>query len=472
MKEIEDSVDTLRKPLWLILTAVSLPMFMAALDNLVVTSALPVIREKLDASVSDLQWFVNAYTLSFASLILMAVACGDRFGRRRLFLGGVSLFTLASMLCAISTSPQMLIMFRALQGVGAAAIMPLSLSLLTASAPVHMRTAAIGIWGGVSGLGVAVDPLVGGAVVEGLEWSSIFWINVPIGVLSVVLALTVIQESFGPRARIDALGLPFAVVGVFGVVFGIVNGNDRGWSDAAVLWGLIGGGICLIVFTVVEIAQGEPLLPTRLFRDRSFTVANMVGLIFSFGIFGAIFILIQFLQIVQAHTPLEAGVMTLPWTMAPLFISPLAGVVTNRTGTRILLVSGLAAMSAGLAWIALVIDPTVRYTSLVPGFLLCGIGMGLVFAPSSSAVVANLAEADHAKASGTNSTVRELGVAVGVATLTSVFTSHGGQFDPIHYTDAAIPSFWVGVLSLVIATVVALFMPSRRTELGKVSVSE
>jgi EmrB/QacA subfamily drug resistance transporter len=300
------------RPRWLILTAVSLPMFMSALDNLVVTTALPVIQRELGATLAEQQWVVNAYTLCFASLILVAAACGDRWGRHRVFLAGIALFTFASVLCGFSTSPGMLIAARALQGVGAAAVMPLSLALLTSSVPRRLRAPAIGIWGGVSGLGVALGPLIGGAVVEGLEWTSIFWINVPVGVVSIALVLLAVPESRGAPVRIDVPGMATSLVGVFGVVYGIVNGNDRGWTDPLVLGGFAVGLVGLALFVAIERRSREPMLPPRLFRDRTFTVVNAIGLVFSFGIFGAVFLLILFLQVVQQHSPLQAGILTMP----------------------------------------------------------------------------------------------------------------------------------------------------------------
>src|SRR6266545_2781957 len=223
---------TKRRPLGAILAAVGIPMFMVTLDNLVVTNALPVIKTELGASLTDLQWFVNAYTLSFATLLLTAAAIGDRLGRRRIFLAGISLFTLASAACALATEPWMLIGARAIQGVGAAAVMPLSLTLLAAAVPEKLRSAAIGIWGGISGLGVAVGPVVGGAVVDGLNWQWIFWLNVPVGVVAVVMAGWVLTESRGTAKRLDLVGLVLATVGVLSIVWGVVHGADDGWTSA------------------------------------------------------------------------------------------------------------------------------------------------------------------------------------------------------------------------------------------------
>jgi len=462
--ELAGSATTTRRrvPIWLAIVASSLPMFMATLDNLVMTSALPVIRTELDAGIDELQWFVNAYTLAFAAFMLMAVALGDRFGRRTLFVVGVAIFTVASALSALSTEPWQLIATRAMQGVGAAALLPLSLTLLVGSVSARMRPLAIGIWGGISGLGVALGPLIGGAVVEGWNWQAIFWINVPVGIVSIPLALAALPNSFGARLRADVVGLVLAGLGILGLVYGIVRGNDAGWDSAEVLGALIGGAVLIALFIVWESRTAAPLLPLRLFRDRSFTIANVVGLTFSFGIFGSVFILIQFLQIVQGHSPLEAGVMTMPWTMAPMIVAPLAGLIAPRVGTRLLIVVGLVLQSAGVFWFAATMSAEVSYPEMLPAFILAGVGMGLVFAPSSTAVLQNITDADRAKASGTNSTLREIGVALGVAVLTAVFTGAGGQLTPTGYVDAAIPAITVGAAVLLGSAVIALLLPAGR----------
>ncbi len=449
-----------RTPFGLVLLATGIPMFMATLDNLVMTNALPVLHTSLHASVEELQWFINAYTLVFASLILFAVAMGDRFGRRTVFAVGIAIFTLASAAAAFATDPTQLIIARAVQGLGGAGIMPLSLSLLAGSVEPRRRPLAIGIWGGIAGLGVAAGPLIGGAVVEGWNWQGIFWINVPVGIIAIPIILAVLPNAFGEKVRADVVGVLLAGLGVLGIVFGIVRGNPAGWDSTEVIGSLIAGSVLLAAFFVWEMRHPAPLLPLRLFRDRSFSVANLVGFGFSFGMFGAVFILIQFLQIVQGHSPLEAALLTTPWTMAPMVVAPLAGIFAGRIGTRTLIVAGLLFQSAGLFWLALSISATVPYTTMLPAFISAGIGMGLVFAPSSTAVLANMRPEDSAKASGTNSTVREIGVALGIAVLTAVFTGAGGQLTPTGYVDAAIPAVFTGAAVVLATAVVALFLPA------------
>lgn len=451
-----------RVPFGLALAATGIPMFMATLDNLVMTNALPVIHAELGATVEELQWFVNAYTLSFASLILFAVALGDRLGRRTMFLAGIVVFTVASVLAALSTDPTQLIVARAVQGLGGAAIMPLSLSLLAGAVEPRRRPLAIGVWGGIAGLGVAAGPLIGGAVVEGWSWQAIFWINVPVGILALPLVLLVLPNTRGARLRLDVPGVLLVGSGVLGLVYGIVRGNDAGWDSLEVLGALVAGAVLLAAFLWREARTAAPLLPLRLFRDRSFSVANVVGFGFSFGMFGAVFILIQFLQVVQGASPLEAAIQTTPWTMAPMIVAPLAGFIAPRVGTRALIVAGLLFQGAGLTWLALTMSADVAYTTMLPAFIAAGIGMGLVFAPSSTAVLASIAEADSAKASGTNSTLREIGVALGIAVMTAVFTGAGGELTPTGYVDAAIPAVAVGAAVLLATAAVALLLPAGR----------
>ncbi|SDH34909.1 DHA2 family efflux MFS transporter permease subunit [Pseudonocardia oroxyli] len=450
------------RPVWLVVLATALPMFMATLDNLVVTGALPVIRTELGGSLETLQWVVNAYTLAFATLLLTASGLGDRIGRRRVFVGGIVLFTAASAAAALSTDATTLILARAVQGVGAAAVMPLSLTLLAAAVPPARRALAIGIWGGVSGLGVAVGPLVGGAVVDGLAWQWIFWLNVPFGVLAVPLALVVLRESRGPDRRLDPLGLLLSAVGVLAVVYTVVRADAEGWGSARTIGGLVLGAALLVGFTAWQRRAAAPLLPLRLFRSRGFSAANATAVGFSFGMFGAVFLLAQFLQVVQGLSPFEAGLRTMPWTLAPMVVAPIAGILTGRVGPRPLVAAGMVLQAGALAWLAAVTTVDVSYGTLVPPFLLAGVGMGLTFAPIATAVITGVSDADHGKASGANSTLRELGVALGVAVLTAVFTANGSYAGGQAFVDGLVPAVWIAAGVVAVGAVGALFLPGRR----------
>ncbi|GGN96838.1 MFS transporter [Nocardia rhizosphaerihabitans] len=446
-------------PLGAVIAAVGIPMFMVTLDNLVVTNALPVIKTELGASLSDLQWFINAYTLSFASLLLTASALGDRIGRRRVFLAGIAVFVAASAACALATEPWMLILARAIQGAGGAAVMPLSLTLLAAAVPARMRSAAIGIWGGLAGLGVAVGPVVGGAVVDGLNWQWIFWLNVPIGLLALPFAARVLAESRGTARRLDLIGLVLSAGGVLALVWGVIHGADDGWTAPRVLTALLGGGALLVAFVVWERYVTDPMLPLRMFASRGLSLSYLVSFGFSAGVFGAIFLLAQFFQVVQGYSPLESGIRTMPWTMVPMVVAPLAGLVVDRVGPRVLIATGQVLLAVSLAWMASITSTDVAYVAFVAPFVLGGIGMGLTFAPSSTIVMASASPADQGMASGINSTVREVGVAMGIAVLASVFASHGSYTDPQAYVDGLVPAVWVGAALVAVAAVVAAFLP-------------
>lgn len=454
-----------RRPVAAVLAAVGVPMFMVTLDNLVVTTALPVIKTELGASLTELQWFVNAYTLSFAALLLTAAAIGDRLGRRRMFIAGIGLFTLASAACAVATEPWMLIAARSIQGAAGAAVMPLSLTLLATAVPDRLRNASVGIWGGISGLGVAVGPVVGGAVADGINWTWIFWLNVPVGLLAVPVAVIVLRESRGGASKLDPVGLVLSAAGVLALVWGVIDGPDHGWSSARVLALLIGGAVLLAAFLLWERRSSPPMLPLRLFRSRGFSVVNVVALTFSLGVFGSVFLLAQFLQVVQGMSPFEAGVRTLPWTMAPMVVAPLAGLVVGRVGARALIVAGQVMLSAGLFWIAMVTAVDVTYGSLVPAFVLAGVGMGLTFAPMSTAVLASVRPNEFGVASGTNNTIRELGVAMGVAILTSVFVSQGDYGSPESFVDGVVPAVIVGAIVVAAGGIIALFLPRNQNAL-------
>ena len=451
-----------RAPVWLAILAASLPMFMATLDNLVMTSALPVIRADLGSSVNQLSWFMNAYTLTFATFMLPAATLGDRLGRRRIMLAGLVVFTLASIASALSTTSEALIAARAVQGLGAAAIMPLSLTLLAAAVPPAMRAAAIGIWGGVSGLGVALGPVVGGAVVEGVSWQAIFWLNVPVAAIAGPLLVVAVRESRGTWQRLDLLGTTLLGGAVFLGIWGIVHGNDDGWSDPRVLGPLVGAGLLVPAYLRWARGRSYAVLPLRLFSSRTFSVANAIALFFTIGMFGTVFLLAQYLQVVQGYTPLEAGLRTLPWTAAPMVVAPLAGLLAPRTGLRALLLSGLVLQTASLVWFAVLTETAAGYPSFVPALLMAGVGMGLTFAPMATAVLEGLPEGDFAMASSANSTIREFGVALGVALLTAVFLGNGGAISPVGYDGAIGPALLTGAATVAVATLASLLAPGRQ----------
>jgi EmrB/QacA subfamily drug resistance transporter len=443
------------KTLWTF-AITSVALFMTTLDNLVVTTALPVIRKDLDSSLSGLEWTVNAYTLTFAVLLISGAALGDRFGRRRMFTIGLAIFTLASAAAALAPSIDYLIAARALQGLGGAIVTPLTLTILSAAVPAEKRGLALGAWGGISGLAVAIGPLVGGAVVQGISWQWIFWLNVPIGLALIPLAALRLRESRGPNDAIDLPGVGLASAGLFGIVWGLVRGNSVGWGSTEIVFAFLAGSVVLALFVLWELRAREPMLPLRFFRNRTFTAANAASFLMFFGMFGSIFLLAQFFQTVQGYSPLQAGLRVLPWTAMPIFIAPIAGALSDRIGGRPLMVTGLAMQAAGLAWIAFVSTPTVAYNQLVTPFVLSGIGMALYFAPVANVVLSSVKPVEEGQASGANNAIRELGGVFGVAVLASVFAHYGGYGTGQSFVDGLTPAIYVGAALVAAGSVAAL----------------
>ncbi|MER8183907.1 DHA2 family efflux MFS transporter permease subunit [Kitasatospora sp. NPDC094015] len=446
-------------PLWLSIVACSVPMFMVALDNLVVSTALRTLAIDLKADTQDLQWFVNAYVLSFSCLLLIGAALGDRFGRRKVFTIGIAIFTLSSIACGLADTSAELITARTVQGFGAAAVMPLSLTLLSQAVPEKMRSLALGLWGAVSGLAIALGPVVGGAVVDGLAWEWIFWINVPVGILAVPLILKVLKESKGEKAPLDLIGMLLASAGLLAVVWGIVNGSTDGWTSTRIVAAFVAGAVLLAAFVLWERRQTHPLLPLSFYRIRAFTLTNIVSATMYFGVFGSIFFLSQYLQIAPFRTPLHAGVLTLAWTLMPMFIAPIAGALTDRVGGGRLMALGLFLQAAGLAWINLAATDDTPYSRLVGAMLVAGAGMGFAIAPTAAVVLGAVGPEHRGKASGANTTVREIGGAFGIAVLSSVFLAHGSEASAADFVRGLHPAVWVGVGVVVFGGVCALFIP-------------
>jgi EmrB/QacA subfamily drug resistance transporter len=440
----------------------SVALFMATLDNLVVTTALPVIRTDLGASIEDLEWTVNAYTLTFAVFLLTGAALGDRFGRRRLFVIGLGIFTAASVAAALAPSVEALIAARAVQGLGGAIVTPLTLTILSAAVSPEKRAVALGAWSGIGGLAVAAGPLVGGAVVEGISWQWIFWLNVPIGLVLIPLAALRLKETYGPAKHLDLPGLALVSTGLFGIVWGLVRGNAVGWSSPEIVGSLTVGAILTTAFVLWELRAPAPMLPMRFFRSRAFSAANAASLFMFFGMFGSIFLLAQFLQTVQGYSPFAAGLRILPWTVMPIVVAPIAGALSDRLGGRPLMATGLALQAIGLGWLATVSTPTVPYADLVPAFVISGIGMALFFGVAANVVLSAVLPREEGQASGANNAIRELGGVFGVAVLASVFTSYGGYESGQAFVDGLVPAVWVGAAVVALGAVAALFIPRMR----------
>jgi EmrB/QacA subfamily drug resistance transporter len=425
----------------------SAAVFMATLDNLVVTTAIPVIRKDLHASVESLEWTVNAYTLTFAVLLLAV---------------GLGIFTVASAAAALAPSANALIAARAAQGVGGAIITPLTLTILSAGVPANRRGAFIGAWSGIAGLAVAFGPLVGGAVVSGISWHWIFWLNVPIGVVLIPLALRRLEETHGPAGRLDLPGLGLASAGLTGIVWGLVRGHGQGWSSPEILTALTAGAAVFALFVLWELRAKEPMLPMRFFRNRVFALANVASLLMFFGMFGSIFLLSQFFQTVQGYSPLGSGLRILPWTIMPMFVAPIAGALSDKIGGGRLMGIGLTLQAGGLASLAAISTPTTPYWHLVAPFMVSGIGMAMFWAPVANVVLAAVRPEEEGQASGAQNAIRELGGVFGVAVLATVWSHYGGYSTGQSFVDGMTPAIWVGASVVALGAVAAFLIPHRR----------
>jgi EmrB/QacA subfamily drug resistance transporter len=453
-------VSDTRRNSWT-LGIVSVALFMVVLDNLVVSIALPSIHRDLGASIQSLEWTVNAYVLAYAVLLLTGAALGDRFGRRRMFLAGISLFTAASAGAALAPTTDLLVAARATQGAGAALVTPLTLTLLAAAFPTDRRGMALGVWSGISGAAVAIGPLVGGAVVQGISWHWIFWINVPIGLVLVPLAAAVLRESRGPYGSLDLPGLALASSGAFGIVFGLVRAQSLGWTSPTILVALLGGVALLALFVAWELRAAEPMLPMSFFSRRAFAVTNFASLTMYFGMFGSIFFLSQLMQNVLHNSPLQAGLKILVWTGATMVTAPLAGVYSQRFGSRPFMLAGLSLQAGALAWLAAIISTHVPYSAMIVPFVLAGAGMALVFAPAAAAVLSSVRVEQTGQASGATNAIRETGGVLGVAVLASVFTGAGGYGSPHAFVAGVVPAMWVGAAVLAVGALAVLVLPFR-----------
>ena len=446
------------------LALVSLALFMVTLDNLVVTTALPSIRLSLGAGIDALEWTVNAYTLSFAVLLLTGAAMGDRFGRRRPFVAGLSVFHPGRLVppaaAALWPPATALIAARGVQGAGAAVVMPLTLTLLSEAFPAGGRGVALEHLGGDRRLGVRLgDRWRAG---DRHPWHWIFWVNVPVGIVVAILAMLRLGESYGTNHRFDIPGVILATGGLFGIVYGVVRANALGWGSGTILGSLLGGALLLVVFALWERRSPAPMLPLRFFRSRAFAATNAVSFAMYFGMFGSIFLLAQFFQTAQHYTALEAGIRTLPWTGMPMLVAPVAGIFSDRIGSRPLMVAGLALQAFALTWISLITAPATPYIAFVGPFILAGTGMALVFAPAANAVLSAVRPHETGQASGANNAIREIGGVFGIAVLATIFSNAGGYATPQLFVAGLQPAAFVGAAVLALGAVCALFVPGRQ----------
>jgi EmrB/QacA subfamily drug resistance transporter len=455
-----------------VLALTSVASLMVALDALVVTTALSTIRGDLGASIEALEWTVNAYSLSFAVLLMPASALGDRFGRRRMFTAGLALFTAASAACALAPDIGWLIAARAVQGAGAALVMPLAMALLAAAFPPPARARALGVFSGITGLAVLGGPVVGGAVTAGLAWEWIFWLNVPIGLLAIPLVLARVPESFGGRARLDFTGLALITGAALGLVWGLVRGNEAGWTSPEVVTALTVGALLTAGFVGWAGYGKEPMIPLRLFRARAFSAGNAATFFQTASLFSAVFFMAQFLQTAQGHGPLDAGLRLLPWTAMLFLVAPVAGNLVSRVGERPLVVSGLLLHAVGMGWIALIASPTLPYADLVAPLVIAGCGVSMAMPASQNAVVSGVPAAAIGTASGTFNMLRQLGGVFGIAIAVAVFGGTGSFASPAAFSAGFTAAIWISAALGVAGAVSALGIPARRRTRRAAAVSE
>jgi EmrB/QacA subfamily drug resistance transporter len=452
-----------RGPVWVLIVA-SVASLMVALDALVVTTALPTIRAHLGASVEELEWTVNAYTLSFAVLLLTGAALGDRFGRRRLFAAGLGVFSMASAACALAPNVGVLIAARAIQGAGAALVMPLGMTLLSAAYPPERRARALGIFSGITGLAVLAGPVIGGGITQGIAWQWIFWINVPIGLLTIPVAFRRVDESYGPRSAPDVAGLALVTGAALGLVWALVRGNSAGWGSAEVIAALVVGALLAVAFVLWERRAAEPMLPMGLFASRPFSSSNAAIFFLAAALYGAVFFMAQFLQTVQHHGPLDAGIRLLPWTATLFVVAPITGARISRVGERPFAVAGLLLQAAGMGWIALIAAPDVAYWRLVAPLAMAGCGVSMAMPALQNAVVSAVAPASIGKASGAFNMMRQLGGVFGIAILVAVFSGDGGYASPQLFSNGFTTAIGAAAALSLLGAVAGLWLPGRVRE--------
>jgi EmrB/QacA subfamily drug resistance transporter len=451
-----------------VLGITALASFMIALDALVITTAFTNIRTDFGASVETLQWTVNAYNLTFAVLLLTGAALGDRFGRRRMFAAGIGLFTFASVACALSGNIGWLIAARGAQGAGAALVMPLAMAILGGAFAKQERARALGIFSGVTGFALIVGPAIGGFITEHFGWPWIFWINLPIGMVAIVLIRARLRESFGPAAALDIPGLVMVAAAALALVWGLLRGNVAGWGSAEVVWALAAGALLIAAFAGWETRARAPMVPMRLFRARGFSAGIVASFLFYAAMYGVLFLLPQFLQTTLGYGPFGAGLRLLPWTATLFVTAPIAGAVVNKFGERPLVVAGLLMQAIGLGWIAAIAVPGIAYANLIAPLAFAGVGVSMAMPAAQNAILSSLAVTEMGKASGIFNMARFLGGMFGVAALVAVFSANGAIDSPAHFSTGFAGAMKIAATLSLLGAVAGLWLPARhRVELAR-----
>jgi EmrB/QacA subfamily drug resistance transporter len=452
----------LRERRWT-LALTSAAFFMCALDALVVTVALPRIEDDLQVGVASLQWTVNAYNIALAAGIIGAATLGDRYGRRRVFVLGLLLFAAASAACALAPNGGLLIAARTVQGLGAAILMPLSMTILTGAFPIEQRARVLGIYGGLAGLAVAGGPLIGGAITEGLDWHWIFWCNVPIGIVAGVLSLRSLPESFGPRAKLDAAGIALITAAVVGLVWGLTRGNEVGWTSFETLASLGAGALLLAAFVAWEARAPAPMLPLRFWRVRAFAAGNATAFLAMGSVSAGAYFAPQYFELALGYPPFETGVRLLPFFLTPTLIAPFAGSLSQRVGLRPMIAAGLVFECAGFAGVALAGS---NYAELVLGLFVAGVGISMTLPTIPAAILGAVGPDETGMASGVTNMTQRLGAVFGIAAGVAVFSAHGGLESAAAVTDGFRPAIAVAAagFALIGALVAPLIASSRDKE--------
>ena len=436
--------------------------FMVALDALVVTTVLSTIRRDLAAPIETLEWIVNAYNLAFAVLLLTGAALGDRFGRRRVFAMGLTLFMAASAACALASGAAALIAARAVQGMGAALVMPLAMALLSAAYPREQRAKALGLFAGITGLALIAGPVAGGAIAAGADWRFIFWLNLPVGLIALACLRSRVTESRGPDAALDLKGLVLASGAAFAVVWGLMRAASSGWASLETLAALAAGALLTLTFVAVERRAETPMVPMRLFGLRGFSAGSAAGFALYASMYGVVFFLPQFLQVAQGLDPFRAGLRLLPWTATLFVFAPIGGALVNKVGERALIAGGLTLQAAGFAAIALVATPALPYSWLAAPLVLAGAGVSMAMPAVQNAVLGAVAPAEIGKASGTFNMLRYLAGAFGVATLSAAFGAAGSLASAPETGSGFAVAIGVAALLSLAGAAAGLCLPGRR----------
>ncbi|HEV8248370.1 MAG TPA: MFS transporter [Gaiellaceae bacterium] len=412
---------------WWTLVAVAVGLFMIMLDNTVVNVALPSIRADFGISISQLEWVFNGYALTFGVLLLTGGKLADMLGRRRIFVTGLVIFTVSSFFCGFANSEQVLIGARVVQGVGAALMNPATLSIIAATFPPRQRGMAIGIWAGVSALALAIGPLVGGLITEHINWSWVFYINVPIGIIGIVAARIFIDESRDTsEQRLDLAGLATSAIALFALTYALIKSNDVGWGDPLVLGLFAVSAVFFVAFAYVELHQRLPMLDLRLFRNASFTSANGVMFLIGLAMFGMFFFVSIYVQNVLGYSPVQAGATFLPMTVLIILVAPFAGRLADKLGPRSMMVPGMALLTISLLLFSLQ-DENATFWTLLPALLVGGLGMAMAMAPTTTAALHAVPVDKAGVGSAVINSMRQVGGAVGLAVLGAIIAT---QYDP------------------------------------------